>query len=101
MARTPPAWRLISVLFSSIPLTPALAGALLEAARTLVRTGAGVQEVAGDALSGRVTDLRKEVVLGGISGPTFEARLETERGAAHVRYLLTRDALETKAELPN
>jgi hypothetical protein len=102
VSRPPPPWRLISVLFSSVALTPALAMTLVEAARTLVRTGAGMQQVAGDTLSGRVTDLRKDVVLGGIAGPSFEASLETERGAATVRYLLTRDALDPEpVPLPN
>jgi hypothetical protein len=32
--------------------------------------------------------------LGAISGPGFEASLETERGSGVVRYLLTRQGLE-------
>ena len=89
-----PRWTLISVLFSSIPLSPSLAGALHEAALDLYRRDDGVGQVAGDLVSGRVVNLRKVMQLGAISGPAFEARLETERGSGTVRYLLTRQGLE-------
>ncbi len=87
------AWRLISVLFSTVPLTASLAGALLEAARALWSSGDGSTAVAGDTLSGRVRSLRKDVILGAISGPAFEADLETERGSAKVSFLVARTAL--------
>ena len=32
--------------------------------------------------------------LGAISGPAFEAKLETRRGSGTVRYLLTRQGLD-------
>ncbi|RYZ39207.1 MAG: hypothetical protein EOO71_20985 [Myxococcaceae bacterium] len=92
--QTPPYWHLISVLFSSQPLTPALAMTLHQAAYELYSRGEGSREVAGDLLSGRVTNLRKEMALGGISGPAFEAEIETERGAGSVRFMLTRQGLE-------
>jgi hypothetical protein len=81
------------VLFSSVPLTSSLALTLYEAARGLWAEDRPSCEVAGDTVSGRLRNLREEVVLGGISGPAFEARLETERGAATVRFLITRDGL--------
>ncbi len=90
---TPPYWLLISVLFSSIPLTPALAMTLHEAALELYREDAGAKRVAGDILSGRVLNLRKSMALGAIAGPAFEAELETERGKGKVRVLLTRQGL--------
>lgn len=92
--QAPPYWLLISVLFSSQPLTPALAMTLHQAAFELHRQGGGAKEVAGDMLSGRVTNLRKDVALGGISGPAFEAEIETERGSGVVRFVLTRQGLE-------
>ncbi|RKH20868.1 hypothetical protein D7Y13_03805 [Corallococcus praedator] len=92
--QTPPYWLLISVLFSSQPLTPALAMTLHEAAYELYSRGEGSREVAGDLLSGRVTNLRKEMALGGIAGPAFEAEIETERGSGTVRFMLTRQGLE-------
>ncbi len=94
MPETPPYWVLISVLFSSVRLTPSLAMALHEAAYHLYRTGGGVQEVLGDLVSGKVHNLRKSSVLGAITGPAFEADLETERGKGKVRFLLTREGLD-------
>jgi hypothetical protein len=99
--QTPPYWLLISVLFSSQPLTPALAMTLHEAAYELYSRGEGSRKVAGDLLTGRVTNLRKDMALGGIAGPAFEAEIETERGAGTVRFMLTRQGLELmKAQPP-
>jgi hypothetical protein len=53
-----------------------------------------VQPVAGDLLTGKVHNLRKDVQMGAISGPAFEAEIETERGSGVVRFLLTRQGLE-------
>lgn len=92
--QAPPYWLLISVLFSSVRLTPALALALHEAAYDLWSRDAGVGEVAGDVVSGRVRNLRKDMLLGTIGGPAFEADLDTARGAGKVRFLLTREGLE-------
>ena len=91
---SPPYWQLISILFSSQPLTPALALCLHQAAFELYRTDGNVGPVAGDLVSGKVRNLKKDVVLGSISGPAFEAEIETERGSGQVRFLLTRQGLE-------
>jgi hypothetical protein len=96
----PPYWLLISVLFSSMPLTPALAMTLHQAAYDLYRRNGGVAPVAGDALQGRVTNLRKDMLLGTIGGPAFEAQIETERGKGTVRFLLTRHGLDLLASRP-
>jgi hypothetical protein len=90
----PSTWLLISVLFSSVPLTAALAATLHQAAWDLYERDAGATAVAGDVVSGRVRNLRKEVLLGTIGGPAFEAELETERGPGKVRFLLTREGIE-------
>jgi hypothetical protein len=90
----PPTWLLISVLFSSLPLTPALAATLQQTAYDLYRRDAGAMPVAGDTLSGRVRNLRKDALLGTIGGPVFEADLETERGPGRVRFLLTRQGID-------
>jgi hypothetical protein len=87
-------WTLISVLFSSVPLSAALAATLHEAAVQLYRRDEPTSPVAGELVHGRVVNLRKTMQLGAISGPAFEARLETERGSGTVRYLLTRQGLE-------
>ncbi|ATB31362.1 hypothetical protein [Melittangium boletus] len=92
--QSPPYWVLISVLFSSQPLTPTLAMTLHQAAFELYRRGDAEQRVAGDLLTGTVRNLRKDVQMGSISGPAFEAEIETERGSGTVRFLLTRQGLE-------
>lgn len=94
----PPTWLLISVLFSSLPLTPALAATLHQTAYDLYRRDAGAMSVAGDMVSGRVRNLRKDMLLGTIGGPAFEAELETERGPGKVRFLLTRQGLDLMNE---
>jgi hypothetical protein len=108
MAAEPHGWTLISVLFSTVPLDPALAATLHQTALELYRTDGAVQQVAGDVLSGKVVNLGKTLQLGAITGPAFEATLETARGSGKVRYLLTRDGLdlagvgtERRRTLPN
>ena len=96
----PPTWLLISVLFSSIPLTSALAAMLYQAAYDLYAGGGSVTPVAGDVVSGRVRSLGKDMLLGTIGGPAFEADLETERGSGKVRFLLTREGLESVKATP-
>lgn len=98
--QSPPYWVLISVLFSSQPLTPALAMTLHQAAFDLYRRGESVQPVGGDLLTGKVHNLRKDVQMGSISGPAFEAEIETERGSGVVRFLLTRQGLEMMQAQP-
>lgn len=87
-------WTLISVLFSTVPLTSSLAATLHATALELYRSDEPVQQVAGDLVNGRVVNLRQTMQLGAISGPAFEAKLDTARGSATVRYLLTRQGLE-------
>ena len=87
-------WTLISVLLSTIPLEASLAATLHQAALDLYRRDGGVQRVAGDVMTGRVVNLRKTLQLGAITGPAFEAKLETARGSGIVRYLLTTQGLE-------
>jgi hypothetical protein len=94
----PPTWLLISVLFSSVPLTPALAATLHETAYDLYTRGAGAKRVAGDLVSGRVRNLRKDMLLGTIGGPAFEAELDTARGHGKVRFLLTRQGIDLMHE---
>ena len=94
----PPYWMLISVLFSSVPLQPKLAMALYHVAYELQRTATGEGEVSSELAHGRVVNLRKDVLLGTIGGPSFEAELETERGKAQVRFLLTRQGLKMRQE---
>jgi hypothetical protein len=94
------AWTLISVLFSSIPLSPSLAATLHEAAVDLYQRDDSVGQVAGDLVNGRVVNLKRTLQLGAITGPAFEARIDTERGSGTVRYLLTRQGLELLGVAP-
>ncbi len=95
-----PDFTLLSILFSTQPLTPALSMCLFEAAMALHESGAGGQNVAGDTISGVVRNLHRDVALGGIAGPLFEAEVETERGSGKVRFLLTQQALAQRGLSP-
>jgi hypothetical protein len=94
MASEATGWTLISVLFSTIPLDSTLAATLHQTALELYRTDGAFQQVAGDVLTGRVVNLKKTLQIGAITGPAFEATLETARGRGKVRYLLTRQGLD-------
>jgi len=98
MSEQTPPWMLISVLFSSVPLSPALAMTLHQAAFDLHRKDAGGCEIGGDMVSGKVRNLRKDLVLGTLAGPAFEAEVDTERGSGMVRFLLTRQGIEAMAQ---
>ncbi|MGQ0507054.1 MAG: hypothetical protein ACT4TC_17240 [Myxococcaceae bacterium] len=90
----PPYWVLISVLFSSLPLTQDVAMLLHRTAYELYSTDAAAGEVERGLVRGVVKNLRREALLGTIGGPCFEAELETERGHSTVRFLLTRSGLD-------
>ncbi|XXF81307.1 hypothetical protein P2318_16570 [Myxococcaceae bacterium GXIMD 01537] len=89
-----PYWYLISVLFSTQPLTASLAMCLHQTAYELYKRNDAVGQVAGDLISGKVRNLRKEVLVGSVGGPAFEAEIETERGSGVVRFFLTRQGIE-------
>ncbi len=100
MAEEPPYWRLISILFSNFPLTADVARRLHAAAYDLYRADAGVKELAEKdvPLAGEVRNLKQEVALGSLVGPSFEAHVETARGKGLVRFLLTQQGIELMAE---
>jgi hypothetical protein len=84
---------LISVLFSSLPLSDSLAMSLYLVARDLHGNDLPAGEVMDELAQGRVRNLRKVFAIGSITGPGFEADLETERGKGLVRFLITREGL--------
>lgn len=94
---TPPYWFLLSVLFSTTPLTPSLAMFLYQVARDLYQQDKSTSPLAGDLVQGTLVNLKKEALLGTIGGPMFEAEIDTERGHGVVRFLLTRQGLELLA----
>ena len=89
-----PYWVLVSVLFSTHPLSEAPALALHRIAFDLYRTGGTLGQLDRDDAHGEVRNLKKEALMGTIGGPVFEADLETPRGKGLVRFLLTRQGLE-------
>jgi hypothetical protein len=100
MSAEVPYWRLIAVLTSSVPLSPPLAMRLYGAAIDLHQTQTGVARIAGDLADGEVRRLGRELVIGAIGGPGFEAELETERGHGTVRFIVTREGLGEDEEEP-
>ncbi|MEW5739375.1 MAG: hypothetical protein AB1938_10640 [Myxococcota bacterium] len=97
-AEATPYWVLISVLSSSFPLEQGLALALHRVALELYQSNDSAGLVDHQLAHGKVRNLRKEAAIGSITGPVFEAELETERGAGLVRFMLTRQGLELMAE---
>jgi hypothetical protein len=87
-------WLLIAVLQSSVPLEPPLAMRLYRAACDLHRRREDVEKIAGDLAQGEVRRLGKNLLIGSISGPGFEAVVDTPRGSGSVRFVLTRQGLE-------
>jgi len=71
--------------------------ALFETALGLHQRDETLGEVVVGPLKGRVQNLRKHVNLGTLSGPSFEAHIDTADGDGEVRFFLTREALELQS----
>jgi hypothetical protein len=91
-------WQLVSVLFSTQPLTASLARVLFDAAWELYRSDGERAPIRAPLAQGHIENLRKDVLLGTVGGPSFEATIDTERGAATVRFVITRQGLELMAQ---
>ena len=89
---------LVAVLSSTLPLRPEIGVRLYHAALRLHFSRTGVERIAGDLVSGKVVPLNRELVLGTLTGPAFQAEISTELGEASVCFLLTRQALERHSE---
>ena len=98
MAAAADPWVLISVLFSSFPMEESLAIALHRVAMDLYQRGDSVGVIDQGLAHGQVKNSRKEAAIGTITGPVFEAELETERGKGNVQFILTRQGLSLLAE---
>ena len=94
----PPYWLLIAVLSSSLPLRPEVSLRLYQAAFRLHRSGENVERLQGDLLRGKVVRLHKDLAIGSVVGPAFEAEISTEAGEGVVHFLLTRQGLEQGEE---
>jgi hypothetical protein len=88
---------LISVLFSTFPLEQGLALALHRVAFDLHRRQVSAGVIDHELAHGHVRSLNSDAAIGSITGPTYEAELETERGEGQVRFILTRQGLELMA----
>lgn len=102
-AEATPSWVLISVLFSTFPLEESLALALHRVAMDLYQRSASAGAIDHGLAHGVVRNSNKSAAVGTITGPIFEAELETERGKGEVRFILTRqglDLLEANAAAP-
>ena len=89
-----PYWVLISVLYSAFPMEQRLALSLHRVAADLYERGDSVGVIDEELAHGQVKNNRSEAAIGSITGPTFEAQLETARGKGEVRFILTRQGLE-------
>lgn len=92
------AWRLIAVLQSSAALGSALALRLYETAVALHLDRKESASVAGDEGVGTVRAVGRELLLGVISGPGFEAQIDTPTGRCAVSYIVTKEGLEHAEE---
>jgi len=91
-------WLLIAVLSSNLPLRPEVSLRLYQAAYRLHRTQGNVEKLQGDLVNGKVLRLNKDLALGTVTGPAFEAELSTPQGEGRVHFLLTRQGLELGEE---
>ena len=87
------AWRLIAVLQSTAALGSSLALKLYEVAVGLHLERKESASLAGDDGVGTVRAVGRELLLGVISGPGFEAQLDTPTGRCTVSYIVTREGL--------
>ena len=74
-----------------------LALALHRVAMELYQRGESVGVVDQGLAHGEVKNVQKEAAIGTITGPVFEASLETERGKGAVHFILTRQGLSLLA----
>ncbi len=95
-----PYWWLISILFSTRPLSTPLALALHSAAFDLYRSDGDSARLDEPLLPmmGELRNLRKVSALGTITGPSFAAHVDTAEGATEVRFILTQKGIALMAE---
>ena len=91
---------LIAVLRSSIPLDAPLAMRLYHSAIKLERNQDSVEKLSGDLAMGEVRRLGETIALGAITGPGFEAAVDTPRGSGVVRFVVTRRGLDEADDSP-
>jgi hypothetical protein len=85
---------IIAVLSSNVPLRPEVSMRLYQAAYRLHHRQENVELLQGDLVSGKVLRLSKDLALGSVTGPAFEAEISTPQGEGRIHFLLTRQGLE-------
>jgi len=81
---------LVSILQSQKPLSQELVASLVEVAFALYQTGQAWGLVEGAYVQGKVFNKNREVLLGTLGGPLFEAKLQLPQGNNTVLFFLTR-----------
>ncbi|MCL2626613.1 MAG: hypothetical protein FWD46_07360 [Cystobacterineae bacterium] len=81
---------LVSILQSQRPLSQELVASLVEVAFALYQTGQAWGLVDGVYAQGKVFNKNREVLLGTLGGPLFEAKLHLPEGQNTVLFFLTR-----------
>ena len=91
-AKAPPplSGTLVSILQSQRPLSQELVATLVEVAFMLHQTGQAVGLVDVAHAQGKVFNKNREVLLGTLGGPLFEATLQLPEGDNKVLFFLTR-----------
>lgn len=87
------AWRLIAVLKSTAALHPKLALRLYETAVALHADRKESANVAGEEGVGTVRAVGRDLLLGSIAGPGFEAQIDAPSGRCEVSYIVTKEGL--------
>jgi hypothetical protein len=84
----------VSILQSQRPLSQELVASLVEVAFVLYQTGQALGVVDGAYAQGKVLNKNREVLLGTLGGPLFEAKLQLPEGQNTVLFFLTRSGCE-------
>lgn len=88
-----PTWLLISVLASTIPLSDAASIALYDSACEMIEAKQEEAALHGELVTGTIKNLGRDVLLGTLGGPLFEADVISGGTSGNVRFLVTRQGL--------
>ena len=84
-------------VMSGVPLNDAISNILMFAGRKMIEAGKNRQKIKSPVCEGVLRTEFGRALLGTLSGITFEAEIESDRGKTKVRFLLDPDL--TRAEL--
>jgi len=98
LASETPYWLLISVLASTVPLSEDASLSLYDAACEMVAAKQEHAEIRSGVVTGTIRNLGKDVLIGTLSGPLFEADVVAAGTSGHVRFLVTRQGLAIREQ---